>query len=48
MTQRPNMAALENMEVKKGSHGPRYCKNCNHYKPPRGSCTGPLHSMNAC
>jgi hypothetical protein len=34
--QRPNMTALENMEVKKGSHGPRYCKTCEHYKPPRG------------
>lgn len=33
---RPNMTALENMEVKKGSHGPRYCKTCEHYKPPRG------------
>ncbi|KAI9637964.1 Palmitoyltransferase PFA4 [Dioszegia hungarica] len=32
---RPNMTALENMEVKKGSHGPRYCKTCEHYKPPR-------------
>ena len=34
--QRPTMSALENMEVKKGSHGPRYCKTCEHYKPPRG------------
>lgn len=34
--QRPNMDALEDMEVKKGSHGPRYCKTCEVYKPPRG------------
>ncbi|KAK4687748.1 hypothetical protein P7C73_g2362, partial [Tremellales sp. Uapishka_1] len=33
---RPNLSALEGMEVKKGNHGPRYCKTCEHYKPPRG------------
>ncbi|WVQ78513.1 hypothetical protein IAT38_000599 [Cryptococcus sp. DSM 104549] len=32
---RPNMSAMEGMEVKKGTHSPRYCKSCEHYKPPR-------------
>jgi hypothetical protein len=26
----------DGMEVKKGNHAPRYCKTCEHYKPPRG------------
>lgn len=26
--------------MKKGSHAPRFCKNCDVYKPPRGMlCT---------
>ncbi|KAL7424244.1 Palmitoyltransferase [Cryptotrichosporon argae] len=32
---RPDTRALEGMEVKRGSFGPRYCKTCRHYKPPR-------------
>ncbi|AAW41653.2 hypothetical protein CNBB1070 [Cryptococcus deneoformans B-3501A] len=32
---RPNIGAMDGMEVKKGTHTPRYCKNCEHYKPPR-------------
>ncbi|KAK8869594.1 hypothetical protein IAR55_000161 [Kwoniella newhampshirensis] len=32
---RPNMSGGEGMEVKKGNHAPRYCKTCEHYKPPR-------------
>lgn len=30
------MQTTEGMEVKKGNHAPRYCKTCEHYKPPRG------------
>ncbi|OCF36404.1 palmitoyltransferase PFA4 [Kwoniella heveanensis BCC8398] len=26
---------MEGVEVKKGNHAPRYCKTCEHYKPPR-------------
>ncbi|WRT67380.1 uncharacterized protein IL334_004351 [Kwoniella shivajii] len=32
---RPNLSAMEGVEVKKGNHAPRYCKTCEHYKPPR-------------
>lgn len=34
------MESSEGMEVKKGNHAPRYCKTCEHYKPPRGGCIG--------
>lgn len=30
------MQTTEGMEVKKGNHALRYCKTCEHYKPPRG------------
>jgi hypothetical protein len=33
----------DGMEVKKGNHAPRYCKTCEHYKPPRGMS----HSLSA-
>lgn len=33
------MDSSEGMEVKKGNHAPRYCKTCEHYKPPRGTFT---------
>jgi hypothetical protein len=33
----------DGMEVKKGNHAPRYCKTCEHYKPPRGMS----HSVSA-
>jgi hypothetical protein len=33
----------DGMEVKKGNHAPRYCKTCEHYKPPRGM----FHSLSA-
>ncbi|OWT41413.1 palmitoyltransferase PFA4 [Cryptococcus neoformans Bt1] len=36
---RPNIGAMDGMEVKKGTHTPRYCKNCAHYKPPRGGAS---------
>ncbi|ODN83420.1 hypothetical protein L202_01562 [Cryptococcus amylolentus CBS 6039] len=29
------MGALDGLEVKRGTHTPRYCKTCEHYKPPR-------------
>ncbi|RXK41009.1 palmitoyltransferase PFA4 [Tremella mesenterica] len=32
---RPNIGQMDGMEVKRGSHAPRYCKTCEHYKPPR-------------
>ncbi|WWD01164.1 hypothetical protein V866_008103 [Kwoniella sp. B9012] len=32
---RPNLSSMEGQEVKKGNHAPRYCKTCEHYKPPR-------------
>ncbi|TYJ58113.1 palmitoyltransferase PFA4 [Cryptococcus floricola] len=32
---RPTMGALDGLEVKRGTHTPRYCKTCEHYKPPR-------------
>ncbi|WVN86643.1 uncharacterized protein L203_101812 [Cryptococcus depauperatus CBS 7841] len=32
---RPNMSSMEGMEIKRGTHAPRYCKTCQHYKPPR-------------
>nr|XP_019042469.1 palmitoyltransferase PFA4 [Kwoniella bestiolae CBS 10118]OCF21399.1 palmitoyltransferase PFA4 [Kwoniella bestiolae CBS 10118] len=32
---RPNLSSMEGLEVKKGNHAPRYCKTCEHYKPPR-------------
>nr|XP_018263587.1 palmitoyltransferase PFA4 [Kwoniella dejecticola CBS 10117]OBR85745.1 palmitoyltransferase PFA4 [Kwoniella dejecticola CBS 10117] len=32
---RPNLNAVEGLEVKKGNHAPRYCKTCEHFKPPR-------------
>ncbi|ORY29956.1 DHHC palmitoyltransferase-domain-containing protein [Naematelia encephala] len=32
---RPDMSSLDGMEVKRGSHAPRFCKMCEHYKPPR-------------
>ncbi|WVR05338.1 hypothetical protein IAU60_002352 [Kwoniella sp. DSM 27419] len=32
---RPNLGAMDGIEVKKGNHAPRYCKTCEHYKPPR-------------
>ncbi|ORX33793.1 DHHC palmitoyltransferase-domain-containing protein [Kockovaella imperatae] len=32
---RPSLSNMEGVEVKKNSHAPRYCKMCNHYKPPR-------------
>jgi hypothetical protein len=31
----------DGMEVKKGNHAPRYCKTCEHYKPPRGMSHSP-------
>ena len=39
--QRPNMNDSDGMEVKKGNHAPRYCKTCEHYKPPRGTSMKP-------
>lgn len=33
--QRPDPAAQRAFEVKKLTHGPRYCKTCHEYKPPR-------------
>ena len=35
VAQRPTMSGMEGMEVKKTSHAPRFCKMCEHYKPPR-------------
>jgi hypothetical protein len=32
----------DGMEVKKGNHAPRYCKTCEHYKPPRGTSSATM------
>jgi hypothetical protein len=37
--QRPNLSQMDGIEVKRGSHAPRYCKTCEHYKPPRSMST---------
>ena len=35
---RPDIGVTDGMEVKKGNHEPRFCKTCEHYKPPRSEC----------
>jgi palmitoyltransferase len=33
--QTPDPATQQAFEVKRVNHGPRFCKSCEHYKPPR-------------
>ncbi|KAL1411028.1 Palmitoyltransferase [Vanrija albida] len=49
---RPNLQSADHIEVKRGSHAPRFCKQCEHFKPPRAhhcrQCKACVLKVNHC